>query len=60
MVGDAMRLAKEPAEKRMALSLLPPFASKEALQVAQASLADPAVAQEAKAALDGINSRSFQ
>jgi len=60
MVGEAMRLAKQPAEKRLALSLLPPFASKEALQVAQAAQADQAVAQEAKAAVDSINSRSFQ
>jgi HEAT repeat protein len=55
MLGEAMQLAKQPAEKRTILSLLSTFPSKESLQVAEAATKDQAVATEAKSAVDRIN-----
>ena len=55
MLAEAMQLAKQPAEKRTILSLLPTFPSKESLQVAEAATKDQAVATEAKSAVDRIN-----
>jgi HEAT repeat protein len=54
LLGTAMRLASQTAEKRAILSLLPSFPSKEALDVARAASADQAVASEAQVALDQI------
>lgn len=51
MLSDAMQLAKEPAEKRSLLSLLPSYPSQESLQLAEGLLRDDAVANEAKIAV---------
>jgi hypothetical protein len=55
LLGEAMRLASQPAEKITVLSLLQAFPCKESLQLAEASVGDEAVATEAKAAVDRIN-----
>jgi hypothetical protein len=54
LLGEAMQLAKEPAEKRTVLSLLLTYPCKESLKLAEALLGDAAVADEAKAAVDRI------
>ena len=54
LLGEAMQLAKEPAEKQTVLSLLPTYPCKESLELAEASLGDAAVANEAKAAVDRV------
>jgi len=56
MLAEAMQLARQPAEKRTALSLLANFPCKESLQVAEAARRDPQVAKEAAAAVERINS----
>jgi hypothetical protein len=53
-LGEAMRLAKQPEEKKSVLALLPRYASSEAMGVAEGALNDPAVANEAKAAMERI------
>jgi hypothetical protein len=50
LLASVMRLAKEPAEKRAVLSLLPRYPTKEGLEVATNAIQDPQVAAEAKAA----------
>jgi hypothetical protein len=55
LLGEAMRLASQTAEKRNVLSLLATYPCKESLQLAEASLRDAAVANEAKVAVDQIN-----
>ncbi len=55
LLGEAMRLASQTAEKRNVLSLLATYPCKESLQLAEASLRDAAVASEAKVAVDQIN-----
>jgi HEAT repeat protein len=50
VLATVMGLAKEPAEKRAALSLLPRYPTKEALDAATNAIQDPQVAAEAKAA----------
>lgn len=55
LLEGAMQLAKQPAEKRTVLSLLPSYSSKEALQLAQTALTDASVAKEAEAAIARIN-----
>jgi HEAT repeat protein len=55
LLGDAAALAKEVAEKRTLLSLLANYPCKESLQIAETMAKDPAVASEAKAAIDRIN-----
>ena len=47
-------LAKQPAEKRAILALLPLYPTADALQIADLAAADPEVAKEAKIAADGI------
>ena len=56
MLAEALQLAKQPAEKRTALSLLASFPCKESLQVAEAAMKDQEVAKEAAAAVERINS----
>jgi HEAT repeat protein len=56
MLSEAMQLARQPAEKRTVLSLLPAFPSAESLQVAEAAMKDQEVAKEAQAAVQRINS----
>jgi hypothetical protein len=56
LLAEAMNLAKQPAEKRQVLAILSNYPCKETLDIAQASLSDEAVAKEAKAAADKINS----
>ena len=56
LLGEAMTLAKQPAEKRQVLALLGNYPCKETLDIAQAAVADEAVTKEAKAAVDKINS----
>ena len=51
LLSEAMQLAKEPAEKRSVLSLLPSYPSQESLQLAEGLLRDEAVANEAKVAV---------
>jgi hypothetical protein len=55
MLAEVMHLAKQPAEKRTVLALLPTFPSKESLQIAEAATKDQDVGKEAKAAVDRIN-----
>jgi HEAT repeat protein len=54
LLGEGMRLAHQPAEKRTVLSLLATYPCQESLEVAKASLGDEAVAKEAKAAVSQI------
>ncbi len=56
MLRDAMNLAKQTPEKRAILALLPSFPSPESLKIAEAALKEPAVAREARIALDRITS----
>jgi HEAT repeat protein len=51
MLAESMRLASQTAEKINILSMLPYFPSRESLEVAQAAVRDPAVANEAKVAV---------
>ncbi len=55
LLGEAMTLARQPAEKRTILSMLANFACKEALAVAEAATKDRDVAREAAAAVDRLN-----
>jgi hypothetical protein len=55
LLGEAMPLAKQAAERRTILSLLSVYACKEALDVAEAATKDPEVAKEAAAAVARIN-----
>ncbi len=54
MLGVALGLAKQPAEKRSVLSMLGNLPCKESLEIAEAAQRDEAVAKEAKAAMDRI------
>jgi HEAT repeat protein len=56
LLGEAMTLAKQPAEKRQVLAILSNYPCKETLDIAQAAVADESVTKEAKAAVDKINS----
>jgi HEAT repeat protein len=51
MLVEAMGLAKQAEEKRAVLALLPRFPVRESLDLARASVSDPEVAAEAKAAV---------
>lgn len=55
LLGEAMTMAKQPAEKRQVLALLGNYPCKETLDIAQAAVADESVTKEAKAAVDKIN-----
>jgi HEAT repeat protein len=55
LLGEAMSLARQAAEKRTILSMLANFACKEALEVAQAATKDRDVAEEAAAVVDRLN-----
>jgi len=50
LAAEAMSLAKDPAEKRAILALLPRYPVKESLELASALANDPQVGQEAKTA----------
>ncbi len=50
LAADAMSLAKDPAEKRAILALLPRYPVKESLELANTLTNDPQVGQEAKTA----------
>jgi HEAT repeat protein len=54
LLAEAMSLARQPDEKRSVLSLLARFPTREALELAKASLDDPEVAAEAKAAVSRL------
>jgi len=54
LLSEAMAVATQTNEKLSILSLLPSFPSKESLAVAQAAERDPAVANEAKVAVDQV------
>jgi HEAT repeat protein/type 1 glutamine amidotransferase len=54
MLGTAMKLARQPPEKKAVLGLLPRYPTPDALAIAQAALADPDVAEEAKMAAQRI------
>jgi HEAT repeat protein len=56
LLGEAMTMAKQPAEKRQVLAILSNYPCKETLAIAQAAVADETVTKEAKAAVDKINS----
>jgi hypothetical protein len=51
MLVEAIGLAKQAEEKRAVLALLPRFPVRESLDLARASVNDPEVAAEAKAAV---------
>lgn len=51
---EAMKAARQPDEKKAVLSLLPRYASKEALELAESALSDEAVANEAKLAVERL------
>ncbi|MCC6862922.1 MAG: HEAT repeat domain-containing protein [Bryobacterales bacterium] len=55
LLSEAMTLSTQNAEKQAVLSLLSYFPSKESLDVAEAAMRDPAVANEAKIAFDQVN-----
>ena len=55
LLAEVMPLAKQTAEKRTVLALVANYPCKESLQIAEASINDDAVANEAKAAVDKIN-----
>ena len=54
LLGRAMALAKEPAEKRAILAVLPIYPTKAGLQMAEAAMKDSSVVREATAAADNI------
>jgi hypothetical protein len=54
MLAEAMKLARQPDEKKAVLAVLPRFACPEALKLAESAAADPAVAAEAKVAAEKI------
>jgi HEAT repeat protein len=54
LLAQAMQLAKEPAEKRAILAQLQNQPTPEALKIATAAAADPAVQREAKSAAEQI------
>jgi HEAT repeat protein len=54
LLVEAMSLAKQADEKRAILALLPRYPVKDSLDLADASLKDPEVAAEAKAAVDRL------
>ena len=54
LLSEAMAVATQANEKLSILSLLPSFPSKESLEVAQAAARDPAIANEAKVAVDQV------
>ncbi|MCC6862548.1 MAG: HEAT repeat domain-containing protein [Bryobacterales bacterium] len=54
MLREALRLAKQAAEKRTVLSLLPLYPARESLETAETLLNDPALAAEARAAAERI------
>jgi hypothetical protein len=54
LLATAMSLARQVEEKRSILSMLQRFPVKESLELARASLSDPAVAAEAKQAVSRI------
>jgi HEAT repeat protein len=56
MLSQAMQLARQPAERKTILSLLPLFPCKESLQIAEAATKDEHVAKEAAAAVEQIRS----
>jgi hypothetical protein len=54
LLGEAMKAARQPDEKKAVLSLLPRYASKESLALAESALSDEAVANEAKLAVQRL------
>jgi HEAT repeat protein len=54
LLANVMKLARNPEEKRGVLALLMRFPTKEAVALAEAAEADPALANEAKAALQRL------
>ena len=54
LLSEAMAVATQTNEKLSILSLLPSFPSQESLEVAQAATRDPALANEAKVAVDQV------
>ena len=54
MLGEAMRLAQQPQERRSVLSLLPGYPNQEALQIAEAAAADSAIEREARSVVSRI------
>jgi HEAT repeat protein len=54
LLGEAIQLAKEPAEKRSALAQLTAYPCEEALKIAETYLKDQTVAVEAKASVERI------
>ena len=60
LLAGAMRLAKQPEEKKAILSLLPRYATPGALTLAEEASADEAVAQEAKIAVERVRRALLQ
>jgi HEAT repeat protein len=54
LLSEVWKLARQPAEKRSILALLPIYATPGALQMAEAAVNDPTVTAEAKAAVENI------
>ncbi|MCL6543939.1 MAG: HEAT repeat domain-containing protein [Bryobacteraceae bacterium] len=54
LLAEALKLAAQAEEKKSILGLLPRFPCAESLELAQAAVADPALAAEAKAAVEAI------
>ena len=54
LLAEALKLAAQAEERRSILGLLPRFPCAESLELAQAAAADPALAAEAKAAVEAI------
>jgi hypothetical protein len=55
LLGDAVALAKEAAEKRTLLSILVNYPCPESIRIAESMAKDETVASEAKAALDRLS-----
>jgi len=54
LLAEVMALAKQPAEKKAVLALLPAYPCDQALRVAEDALGDPTVANEAQVSVERI------
>ena len=60
LLSDALQMAKDPAEKRSVLALLPIYPTQESLQLAEGLINDEAVSNEAKAAVNRLRNAMRQ
>jgi hypothetical protein len=60
VLSEVWHLARQPAEKRSILALLPIYATPRSLRMAEAAVNDPTVAAEARAAVENIRLLGIQ